>query len=66
MVRQQQMDLSTVENPDPTPWKILISLLDKWEIGASLVEEMLPHALQAAQRHAIAKDGQNLQEVMTI
>ncbi len=56
------MDKSDANHPDSKPWKILLSLLDKWEISASLIEEFLHHALQVAQRHDVAKEKQETSE----
>lgn len=50
-------DMFAFPQPESRPFKIFISLLDKWELGGPLVEVLLYDALKAAKRGAI-QDGE--------
>lgn len=45
------MSTSSSGVPDPRPYKIFISLLDKWEIGSPLTEVLIIDSVKAVQQH---------------
>jgi hypothetical protein len=55
-------DMFASPQPDSRPFKIFISLLDKWELGGPLVEILLYDALKAVKRGAI-QDGESSGDV---
>lgn len=46
-----EMSASSSGVPDPRPYKIFISLLDKWEIGLPLTEVLIIDSVNAVQSH---------------
>ncbi|KAG8988873.1 hypothetical protein FRB90_002519, partial [Tulasnella sp. 427] len=48
---RSEMSTSSAGVPDPRPYKIFISLLDKWEIGSPLTEVLIIDSIKAVQSH---------------
>lgn len=44
----------SVEYSESRPFKIFVSLLDKWEVGGPLTEVLVYNALKAIERHVEA------------
>ena len=53
------------EYSENRPFKIFISLLDKWEIGAPLTEELVYDAFKAIKQHA-EKPPDSTEDVMSL
>lgn len=47
-------DMFASPHPDARPFKIFISLLDKWELGGPLVDVLLYDSLKAIKRSVLA------------
>lgn len=45
------MDSPSTEYPESRPFKIFISLLDKWEVGSLLTDALIVDTLRAIKRH---------------
>lgn len=45
----------SVEYSESRPFKIFVSLLDKWEIGGPLTEVLVYNALKAIEKHVEAE-----------
>jgi hypothetical protein len=54
---QDEMINPSGDYPESRPFKIFISLLDKWEIGAALTDTLAYDALQAARVHVESERG---------
>jgi len=51
MVSKEEMVNPSTEYSESRPFKIFVSLLDKWEVGGPLTEVLVYNALKAIERH---------------
>lgn len=54
-MHQSEMFTPSGEYSESRPFKIFISLLDKWEIGSPLTEALIYDALKAIHQHLTAE-----------
>ena len=46
----------SAEYPESRPFKIFVSLLDKWEVGGPLTEVLVYNSLKAIEKHIKAEN----------
>lgn len=55
MIQKEEMVNPSAEYSGSRPFKIFVSLLDKWEIGGPLTEVLVYNALRAIEKHVEAE-----------
>lgn len=51
MTKKEEMVNPSAEYSESRPFKIFVSLLDKWEVGGPLTEVLVYNALKAIEKH---------------